>query len=85
MAIDYSNLSWSQRVTQGKLRVTRRSQRVTRKFLEVSRCLPPKQWQGNVPKKCTARAKLLVLFLLIRPTKFFWTFSLPSPLGITRF
>ena len=33
--------------------------RVTRKFLEVSRCSRAKQWQRNVQKKCTARAKLL--------------------------
>ena len=36
-----------------------------------------KQRQRNVQKKCAARAKLL--FLLIRPTDFFWPFSLPSP------
>ena len=37
-------------VAQGKLRVTRRSQSVTRKLPEVSRCIPPKQWQRNVQK-----------------------------------
>ena len=35
------------------------TKRVTRKFLEVSRCSRVKQWQRNVQKKCTARAKLL--------------------------
>ena len=30
--------------------------RVTKKFLEVSRCSCAKQRQGNVQKKCAARA-----------------------------
>ena len=33
--------------------------RSTKKFLEVSRCNRAKQRQGNVQKKCAARAKLL--------------------------
>ena len=58
--------------------------RVTRKFLEVSRCSRAKQRQGNVQKKCAARAKLL--FLLIRPIVVFHRSSaLPLPLSITRF
>ena len=32
---------------------------VTRTFLEVSRCSRAKQRQGNVQKKCAARAKFL--------------------------
>ena len=41
---------------------------VTKKFLEVSSCSRAKQ---RVPKKCAARAKLL---LLIRPIVFFHRF-----------
>ena len=67
--------------------------RVTRKFLEVSRCGRAKQRQRNVQEKCAARAKYffvclfvcLFFFLLIRPIAVFSPFSLPSPLGITRF
>ena len=33
--------------------------RVARKFLKDSRCSRAKQRQGNVQKKCAARAKLL--------------------------
>ena len=33
--------------------------RVTKKFQQVSRCSCEKQLQGNVQKKCGARAKLL--------------------------
>ena len=68
--------------------------RVTRKFLQVSRCSRCK----TTAKKCTKkRAKLFLLirnknvlhlqslFLLSKPTDFFWLFSLPSPLAVTRF
>ena len=58
---------------------------VTRKFLEVSRCRLAKQRQRNVPKKVCCPCKV-VFFFAIRPTVFFfWLFSLPSPLSITRF
>ena len=40
--------------------------RVTRKFLEVSRCGRAKKRQRNVQKKCAARAKLFLFFLLNR-------------------
>ena len=57
--------------------------RVTKKFLEVSCCSRAKQRQRNVPKKCAARTKLL---LLIRPLVVFHSSpALPSPLSITRF
>ena len=38
---------------------------VTRTFLEVSRCSRAKQRQGNVQKKCAARAKFLFFLLII--------------------
>ena len=58
--------------------------RATKKFLEVSRCSRPKEWQRNVQKKCAARAKVLVL--LIRPIVVFQhSLALPSPLSITQF
>ena len=45
---------------------------VTRKFLEGSLNSPAKQRQRNVQKKCAARAKLLLFFLLIRPFHIFY-------------
>ena len=64
------------------------------KFLEVSRCSRAEQRQRNVQKigqNCFfSNQKKSVLhvqsfFLLIRPTDFFWLFSLPLPLGVTLF
>ena len=43
--------------------------RVAKKFLEVSRRSHAKQRQRNVQKKCAARAKLLIFWLII-PTDF---------------
>ena len=59
--------------------------RVTRKFLEVSRCSRAKKQQRNVQKKCAARAKLFFFGFNVRPFIVFPSFSLPSPLSITRF
>ena len=42
-----------------------------KKFVEVSRCSRAKQRQRIVQKKCAARAKLKLLFLLIRPIDVF--------------
>ena len=53
--------------------------RVSRKFLGVSRSSRAKQRQRSVQKS------VLDDFWLIRPTDFFWPFSLPSTLRITRF
>ena len=83
MAIDYSNLSWSQRVTQGKLRVTRRSQSVTRKLPEFSRYIPPKQRQRNVQKSALHVESWV--FLLIRPANFFGRFHFRRRLALHYF
>ena len=61
--------------------------RVTKKFLEVSRCSRAKQRERNVPEKCAARARLL---LLIRPIVVFYRFPALNAfaaysISITRF
>ena len=43
----------------------------------------PKKRQRNVQKRVLHEQSSF--FLLIKPTDFFWLFSLPSPFSITRF